>query len=56
MLISSHCTQLESVRHLTTPLPELSRSDDRVLLEPHLILFEHGLESFIDDLLDKFCK
>jgi len=33
---------------------ELSRSDGRVLLEPHLILVEHGLETLVDDLLDEF--
>lgn len=56
MSILGHCTFLESVSHLTAPLPKLTRGDTFDLLEIHLILVEHGLESLVDDLLDEFSE
>jgi len=47
---------LESIFHLTAPLPKLARGDAFGLLEIYLILVEHGLESLVDNLLDKLRK
>ena len=53
MSSSSHCTFLESVLHLAAPLSKLARGDAFAPLEIYLILVKYGLESLVDDLLDK---